>query len=143
MIALSTRLLIGDLFDLADLGAQPVKGFEEPVRAWRVLGDSPAESRFEALHGQNLTPFIGREHEIGFLFERFERAKDGEGQVVLLSGEPGIGKSRTVRALRERLQRGLSRAGLAANEVKRRHLPLFPVDPSILGGCSCQAIQAN
>ena len=53
VIALSTRVLIGDLFDLADLGAQPVKGFEQPVRAWRVLGDSPAESRFEALHGQN------------------------------------------------------------------------------------------
>jgi MoxR-like ATPase len=65
-----------------------------------VLGDSPVESRFEALHGQRLTPFVGREHEIGLLLERFERAKDGEGQVVLLSGEPGIGKSRTVRALR-------------------------------------------
>jgi hypothetical protein len=92
------------LFALADLGAHPVKGFGKRVRAWRVLGDSPVESRFEALHGQRLTPFVGREHEIGLLLERFERAKDGEGQVVLLSGEPGIGKSRTVRALRERLR---------------------------------------
>ena len=104
VIAPSTRLLIGELFALADLGAHPVKGFGKRVRAWRVLGDSPVESRFEALHGQRLTPFVGREHEIGLLLERFERAKDGEGQVVLLSGEPGIGKSRTVRALRERLR---------------------------------------
>jgi predicted ATPase len=103
VIAPSTRLLVGGLFDLADLGAHPVKGFEQPVRAWRVLRDSPAESRFEALHGRSLTPLIAREHEIGLLLERFERAKDAEGQVVLLSGEPGIGKSRIVRALRERL----------------------------------------
>src|SRR5262249_24556516 len=69
----------------------------------RVLRDSLAESRFEALHGKALTPLVGREHEIGLLLDHFERAKDGEGQVVLLSGEPGIGKSRIVRGLRERL----------------------------------------
>jgi hypothetical protein len=73
------------------------------MRAWRVLGDSPTESRFEALHGTELTPIIGHEHEIGLLMERFELAKEGEGQVVLLSGEPGIGKSRMIGALRERL----------------------------------------
>ena len=81
-----------------------MKGFDEPVPAWRVDGESTAESRFEALHGERLTPLIGREHEIGLLLERFERAKYGEGQVVLLPGEPGIGKSRVVRALCERLQ---------------------------------------
>lgn len=104
VIALATRRQIGDLFELADLGDHQVKGFDEPIRAWRVVRESATEGRFEARHGQRLTPLVGREHEIGLLLERFERAKYGEGQVVLLSGEPGIGKSRIVRGLRERLQ---------------------------------------
>jgi hypothetical protein len=95
--------LVGGLFEYADLGARELKGFADPVRAWRVLGESQAESRFEALHGQQLTVLVGREHELGLLVDRWERAKEGEGQAVLLSGEPGIGKSRIVRALRERL----------------------------------------
>ena len=103
VIAQTTRQLVGGLFELSDLGAHRVKGFEDPVRAWRVMGDSPTESRFEALHGTALTPIIGREHEIGLLMERFELAKEGEGQVVLLSGEPGIGKSRMIGALRDQL----------------------------------------
>jgi predicted ATPase/class 3 adenylate cyclase len=103
VIAQSTRHLIGELFELSDLGAHRLKGFEEPVLAWRILGEGPTESRFEALHGTTLTPIIGREHEIELLMERFEQAKEGEGQVVLLSGEPGIGKSRMIGALRDRL----------------------------------------
>ena len=103
IIAPGTRSLVGDLFDLTDLGTHRLKGYAEPVRAWQVVQEGAAESRFAALHGGALTPLIGREHEIGLIFERFERAKDGEGQVVLLSGEPGIGKSRTVDTLRQRL----------------------------------------
>jgi class 3 adenylate cyclase/predicted ATPase len=103
VIAAGTRQLLGRLFDHVDLGTQILKGFAAPVLAWRVLGESRAESRFEALHGEHLTAMVGREHEIGLLAERWERAKEGEGQVVLLSGEPGIGKSRIMRALRERL----------------------------------------
>jgi predicted ATPase/class 3 adenylate cyclase len=103
VVAATTRNLIGALFELADLGERGLKGFEEPVRAWQVLGESRAESRFEAFHGRQLTTLVGREHEIGLLVDRWERAKQGEGQVVLLSGEPGIGKSRIVQALRERL----------------------------------------
>jgi class 3 adenylate cyclase len=103
VIAAGTRHLLGGLFEYADLGAQDLKGFAEPVRAWRVVVESRTESRFEALHGQQLMALIGREHEIGLLADRWERAKEGEGQVVLLSGEPGIGKSRIVRALRERI----------------------------------------
>lgn len=95
--------LIGGLFNYSDLGDQKLKGFSERVQAWRVLGESQAESRFEALRAGRLTGMVGREHEIGLLVDRWERANDGEGQVVLLSGEPGIGKSRIVRALRERL----------------------------------------
>src|SRR5215469_15324294 len=103
VIAQTTRQLVGGLFELSDLGKHRVKGFDDPVRAWRVIGDGPTESRFEALHGTALAPIIGREHEIGLLLERFELAKEGEGQVVLLSGEPGIGKSRMIGALRDRL----------------------------------------
>jgi predicted ATPase/class 3 adenylate cyclase len=104
VISARTRELIGGLFELAELGLQILKGFPVPVRAWRVVGEGTAESRFEALHGAGLTPLVGREHEIGLLLEHWERAKEGEGQVVLLAGEPGIGKSRLVRALRGRLE---------------------------------------
>jgi len=104
VIGARTQQLVGALFDLADLGTLQLKGFPVPVQAWRVVGESTIESRFEALHRAGLTPLVGREHEIGLLLERWERAKEGEGQVVLLAGEPGIGKSRLVRALRQRLQ---------------------------------------
>jgi class 3 adenylate cyclase/predicted ATPase len=98
-----TRRLVGGLFELEELPAPALKGFAGPQRAYLVLGEGLAESRFEALHGLGLTPLVGREHELALLLERWDRAKDGEGQVVLLGGEPGIGKSRLLRALRERL----------------------------------------
>ena len=103
VISQATRRLVGGLFELADLGPQRLKGFAEPLAAWRVEGEGRAEGRFEALHGEHLTPLVGREHELGILLERWAWAKDGDGQVVLLSGEPGIGKSRMIRTLRERL----------------------------------------
>jgi class 3 adenylate cyclase len=103
VIALGTRRLLGELFDLADLGARSLKGFEAPVKAWRVLGAGTAEDRFAARRAAELTPLVGREEELALLLHRWELAKGGEGQAVLLSGEPGIGKSRLFRALRERL----------------------------------------
>jgi class 3 adenylate cyclase len=103
VISQSTRRLVGGLFELHDLGPQRLKGFAEPLAAWRVEGEGRAEGRFEALRGERLTPLVGREHELGLLLERWAWAADGDGQVVLLSGEPGIGKSRLVQALRERL----------------------------------------
>ena len=103
VISQATRRLVGGLFELADLGPLRLKGFAEPLPAWRVEGEGRAEGRFEALHGERLTPLVGREHELGILLERWAWAKDGDGQVVLLAGEPGIGKSRLIRALRERL----------------------------------------
>ncbi|MGW1423371.1 AAA family ATPase [Bradyrhizobium manausense] len=104
VIAESTRRLLGNLFDLADLGLQELKGIDAPARAWAVLQVSSVESRFEALHGSGLTELVGRQEELDLLLRRWRRAASGEGQVVLLAGEPGIGKSRLLAALQERLQ---------------------------------------
>ena len=103
VIAASTRRLVGALFDYRDLGVVEVKGIAGPVPAWQVLRPSAVESRFEALHGSALTPLVGRDEEIDLLLRRWARAKAGDGQVVLISGEPGIGKSRIVAALEQRL----------------------------------------
>jgi class 3 adenylate cyclase/predicted ATPase len=101
VIAESTRRLLGNLFELQDLGAQDLKGIAGPVRAWAALRPSSAEGRFEALHTSGLTDLVGREEELELLLRRWSKAKSGEGQVVLLSGEPGIGKSRLTAALLE------------------------------------------
>ena len=102
VIAESTRKLLGNLFELQDLGAQDLKGIAAEVRAWAALRPSSVESRFEALHATELTQLVGREEEIELLTRRWGRAKSGEGQVVLLSGEAGIGKSRLTAALLDR-----------------------------------------
>ena len=103
VIAASTRELVGNLFELEDLGAKDLKGITGPVRAWAVLRPASVESRFEALHASGLTELVGREEELEILLRRWSKAKSGEGQVVLLSGEAGIGKSRLTVALLERL----------------------------------------
>ncbi len=103
VIAASTRRLIGDRFLLRDLGPHKFKGFSEPIAAWTVDGVSASESRFAAVHTAGLTNLIGREDEIDFLQKRQHLAWKGEGQVVLISGEPGIGKSRLAAALEERI----------------------------------------
>src|SRR5262249_30645318 len=103
VIAASTRRLVGDLFEYRDLGAVEVKGITGPVPAWQVLRPSAVESRFEALRGSALTSLVGRDEEIDLLLRRWARAKAGDGQVMLVSGEPGIGKSRLAVALEERL----------------------------------------
>jgi class 3 adenylate cyclase/tetratricopeptide (TPR) repeat protein len=103
VVAASTRRLLGALFELTDLGAIRLKGFAQPLAAFQVVGEGRAEGRFEALRGGYLTPLVGREHELGMVLERWAWAKEGHGQVVMISGEPGIGKSRIVRALRDRL----------------------------------------
>jgi len=103
VIAEATRKLLGNLFELEDLGAKDLKGIAGPVHAWAALRASSAEGRFEALHATGLTALVGREEELELLLRRWSRAKTGEGQVVLLSGEPGIGKSRLTAALLERL----------------------------------------
>jgi class 3 adenylate cyclase len=94
-----TYRLVGALFDYRDLGRHTLKGFPEPVHVRQVLGRSKVESRFEAQHQEETSPLLGREEELELLLRRWEQAKSGEGRVVLVTGEPGIGKSRIARAL--------------------------------------------
>jgi len=103
VIAEGTRKLLGTLFELEDLGLKDLRGIAGQVRAWAALRTSSVESRFEALHAAGLTALVGREEEIELLRRRWSRAKSGEGQVVLLSGEAGIGKSRLTAVLVESL----------------------------------------
>ena len=104
VISASTHRLAGGHFEYCDLGAVALKGWAEPISAWRVLGTSGVESRFEAQHKTRLMPPIGRDEEIDLLWRRWQDAVRGEGRVVVLMGEPGIGKSHIALALQERLQ---------------------------------------
>jgi class 3 adenylate cyclase/predicted ATPase len=103
VIAASTRRQIGNLFEVEDLGPQPLAGFTEPQHAWRVVGDSGVLSRFEALRSE-ATPLVGRDEELDLLRRRWRQAKSGAGRAVLISGEPGIGKSRLTAALSQAIQ---------------------------------------
>jgi class 3 adenylate cyclase len=103
LIAESTRTLLGNLFDLQDLGSKDLKGLDGQLRAWAALRPASVESRFEALHASGLTELVGRGEELELLLPRWSKAKSGEGQLVLLSGEAGIGKSRLTAALLEGL----------------------------------------
>jgi class 3 adenylate cyclase/tetratricopeptide (TPR) repeat protein len=103
VIAESTRRLLGGAFELKALGPQNLKGFVAPILAWAVVRESQNVSRFEASQSEAMTPFVGREHEVALLLDRWRDAAEGEGQVALLSGEAGIGKSRILAALRDRI----------------------------------------
>jgi class 3 adenylate cyclase/tetratricopeptide (TPR) repeat protein len=105
IIGEATRALASGMFETRELGAQHIRGFTDPVNAWIVLRVRTNESRFQATRGEHLTQLIGREEELEILLRRWGRAKKGEGQVVLISGEPGIGKSRLAQALQDKLVR--------------------------------------
>jgi class 3 adenylate cyclase/predicted ATPase len=104
IIAQGTQRLLGRLFDLGELPPLALKGIASQQRAWRVLGEGSVEGRFEALHAESVGALVGRDQELGLLLDRWRLAKSGEGQVAVLSGEPGIGKSRIVRALGDSLR---------------------------------------
>jgi len=103
VIAPATRRLIGNVFEYEDLGVRTLKGMPQPVAVTRVLRERPSDSRFAAVHAADLSPFVGRDQEVGLLLDRWRLACDGEGQVVVLTGEAGIGKSRITETLHERL----------------------------------------
>ncbi len=106
VIAPATRRLVGDAFEVTDLGAHSLKGISEPVRAWRVEALRQTDGRFGAARGGSvLTPFVGRDDEVAQLLALWDRARNGAGQVALLGGEPGIGKSRLARVLLDRVTR--------------------------------------
>lgn len=100
VIGSNTRLLIGETFSLTDLGSRELKGIADPVVVWRVAGESAAESRFDSAHPGALTQFVGRAPELELLRRAWQQGQSGIGQVVLISGEPGIGKSRLAEAAR-------------------------------------------
>ena len=124
VVALGTRQLLGSLFELVDMGQRPLKGFTDPVRAWRVTGEAPMHTRFEALHDRLLTPLVGRDGELMILAKRYRRVEEGEGQVVMVIGEPGIGKSRLCEAFRTSL------AGLPHKRLMYQCSPFTPTGRS-------------
>ena len=137
LIGPATRRLIGGAFELEELGPQALKGFADPVPVWRVIGTRSVESRFEA-RTIGLTPMVGREQEVALLLDRWQQAKDGEGQAVLLSGEPGIGKSRIVRAVCEQVEARTASCGCATSAR-----PTTPAPPSIPSSSSSSAPRAS
>jgi len=104
LISESTRRLVSAAFDLQDLGLQELKGVTEPVRIYRVLAAKTAASRFEAAHSESLTPLVGRSSELSLVLDRWKKVKEGDGQVILLSGIPGVGKSRLLHELKVQIQ---------------------------------------
>ncbi|HEV2549265.1 MAG TPA: AAA family ATPase [Stellaceae bacterium] len=127
VIAASTRRLTGMLFEYRDLGTREIKGFSTPVSISQVLGIRTFQGRFEAQHGVGLTSLVGREEELDLLTRRWRQIQDGEGCVVLLTGEPGIGKSRIVREFENRLpNQAHARAGFFCSPL-RQDSALFPV----------------
>src|SRR5437764_2352843 len=126
VIAESTRRLLGSFFQLDDLGTRSLKGIGGPVRAWAALRASSVEGRFEAMHATGLTALVGREEESELLLRRWSKAKTNKGQVVLLSGEAGIGKSRLTAALLERLAEPHTRLRYFCSP-QRTDSALFPI----------------
>jgi predicted ATPase/class 3 adenylate cyclase len=122
-----TYRLVQGLFECQDLGPQTLKGISPPLSLYRVMGESAAQSRFEAAVGAGLTPLVGREEELGLLQRRWTQAKEGAGQVVLLSGEAGIGKSRLVQTLKEQVgTEGATRVEFRCSPY-HQHSALYPI----------------
>jgi class 3 adenylate cyclase/predicted ATPase len=100
VVSESTQRLTSAAFDFQDLGFKEFKGVTKPLRTYRVISAKNKGTRFEAAHASSLTPFIGRSSELNLLLDRWQKAKEGDGQVILLSGIPGVGKSRLIYELK-------------------------------------------
>jgi class 3 adenylate cyclase/ABC-type lipoprotein export system ATPase subunit len=127
LVSPSTHQLTGDFFDYSFLGAQTIRGFNEPVPVWKALRESATESRFAAAHAAAAGPMVGRERELAFLHDAWERATEGDGHVVLLAGEAGMGKSRLLEALAERVRGEPHRLLRCQCSPYHRNSVLFPV----------------
>jgi class 3 adenylate cyclase/predicted ATPase len=127
VVADATRQLLGNLFELRDLGQQELKGIAGSVQVWGALRPRTVEGRFDAFHGDQLTSFVGREEEAELLLRRWSRAKGGEGQVVLISGEPGIGKSRLTAVLLEEVSKEPHARLRCFCSPQRTNSALFPI----------------
>lgn len=126
VVGANTQRLVEGLFEYDDLAPQRLKGMSRTVTAYRVRGESGVTSRFEAVARRGLTPLVGREEEIGLLLKRWEQAKEGEGQVVLLSGEAGAGKSRINQSFRERLKDEIHSRVLYYSSPYHKHSAFWP-----------------
>ena len=127
LVSPSTHQLTGDFFDYSFLGEQAIKGFNEPVLVWKALRESTSESRFAAAHAAAAGPMVGRERELAFLYDAWQRATRGEGHVVLLAGEAGMGKSRLLEALAERVRQEPHRLLRCQCSPYHRNSVLFPL----------------
>ena len=127
LVSPSTHQLTGDFFDYSFLGEQAIKGFNEPVLVWKALRESATESRFAAAHAAAAGPMVGRERELAFLYDAWQRATRGDGHVVLLAGEAGMGKSRLLEALAERVRQEPHRLLRCQCSPYHRNSVLFPL----------------
>ena len=127
LVGPSTHQLTGDFFDYSFLGGQAIKGFNEPVLVWKALRESTAESRFAAAHAAAAGPMVGRERELAFLYDAWQRATQGDGHVMLLAGEAGMGKSRLLEALVERVRPEPHRLLRCQCSPYHRNSVLFPL----------------
>ncbi|MDM0109888.1 adenylate/guanylate cyclase domain-containing protein [Variovorax sp. J22R24] len=128
VISERTRAIVGNAFELELLGEVNLKGFSGPTPAWRVIRERQAPSRFEASHAHQLSPFVGRDGEVALLLDRWSTACDGEAQVVLISGEAGIGKSRLAQTFRNRIDGTTPfQAILLQCSPSHRNSALYPV----------------
>jgi len=143
VVAEATRRLFGDVFELVDLGVHRLKGLPEPIIAFAVLNERATENRFEARSSAALSGMVGRDHELALILERWRLANAGEGQLVLLSGEAGIGKSRLSRALIDTVAKEPHTRLTYQCSPYHTDSPLFPIVQNIIFLAGIKSVDSN